>query len=129
MKSKINTWQQSGTEGKQNALFNVDNFVLYQYTCHCIKIFLKTPKAHSNSSEIFSYDLITTFSEQIIQSRTFASPVQTSWNQAHASILVESFPKTHQEHNLKHPDLVELITIKQNKLPSFIDRLPQIHIS
>jgi hypothetical protein len=29
----------------------------------------------------------------------------------------------HQEHNLKHPSLVNLITTKQNKLPSFIDRL------
>ncbi len=29
----------------------------------------------------------------------------------------------YQEHNLKHPALVDLITTKQNKLPSFIDRL------
>jgi hypothetical protein len=28
----------------------------------------------------------------------------------------------HQEHDLKHPSLVDLITTKQNKLPSFIDR-------
>jgi hypothetical protein len=28
----------------------------------------------------------------------------------------------HQEHNLKHPGSVDLITIKQNKLPSFTDR-------
>jgi hypothetical protein len=27
-----------------------------------------------------------------------------------------------QEHDLKHPSLVDLITTKQNKLPSFIDR-------
>jgi hypothetical protein len=34
------------------------------------------------------------FSEEIIQySRTFAPQVQTSWNQAHAPLLVESFPK------------------------------------
>jgi hypothetical protein len=30
----------------------------------------------------------------------------------------------HQEHNLKHPSLVDFITTKQNKLPSFIDRFP-----
>jgi hypothetical protein len=52
-----------------------------------IKIFPRTPKkkAHSNSSQIFSYDLI--FSEEIIQySRTFCttSP-KMSWNQAHAT--------------------------------------------
>ncbi len=29
----------------------------------------------------------------------------------------------HQEHDLKHLDSVDLITTKQNKLPSFIDRL------
>jgi len=28
----------------------------------------------------------------------------------------------HQEHDLKHPGSVDLITTKQNKLPSFIDR-------
>ncbi len=32
----------------------------------------------------------------------------------------------HQEHNLKHPGLVDFITTKQNKLPSFIDRLFQL---
>jgi hypothetical protein len=38
-------------------------------------------------------DLI--FSEEIIQySRTFALQVQTSWNQAHAPLLVKNFPKT-----------------------------------
>jgi hypothetical protein len=38
------------------------------------------------------------FSEEIIQySRTFAPQVQTSWNQAHAPLLVESFPKTSRE--------------------------------
>jgi hypothetical protein len=35
------------------------------------------------------------FSEEIIQySRAFAPEVQMSWNQAHAALLVESFPKT-----------------------------------
>jgi hypothetical protein len=29
----------------------------------------------------------------------------------------------HQEHDLKHPSSVDLITTKQNKLPSFIDGL------
>jgi hypothetical protein len=28
----------------------------------------------------------------------------------------------HQEHNLKHPGLVDLVTTKQNKLPSFMDQ-------
>jgi hypothetical protein len=43
------------------------------------QIFPTTPKAHLNSSEVFSYDLIS--SEKIIQySRTFAPQVQMSWN-------------------------------------------------
>ncbi len=63
------------------------------------------------------------FSKKIIQySRTFAPQVQTSWNWAHAHLLLESFPKTPRNH-LKHPGLVDLITTKQNKLPSFIGRL------
>jgi len=34
-------------------------------------------------------------SEEIIQySRTFAPQVQMSWNQAHAPLLIKSFPKT-----------------------------------
>jgi len=55
------------------------------------------------------------FSEEIIQySRTFGPQVQTSWNQAHAPLLVETFQR-HQEHNLKHPGLVDLIITEQNK--------------
>jgi hypothetical protein len=42
----------------------------------------------------FCYDLIY-FCEKIIQySRNFAPQLQMSWNQAHAPLLVESFPKT-----------------------------------
>jgi hypothetical protein len=60
-----------------------------------IKIFQRTLKACSNSSEVFSYDFNLIFNEKIIQySKTFAPQVQTSWNQAHAPLLVKSFPKT-----------------------------------
>jgi hypothetical protein len=38
----------------------------------------------------------------------------------HPSLLRAS--QRHQEYDLKHPCLVDLITTKQNKLPSFIDR-------
>jgi hypothetical protein len=34
----------------------------------------------------------------------------------------QELSKRHQEHDLKHPSLVDLIITKQNKLPSFIDR-------
>jgi hypothetical protein len=55
--------------------------------------FLTTPKAHSNSSN-FQVQFNLNFSEKIIQySRTFALQVQTSWNQAHEPLLIESFPK------------------------------------
>jgi hypothetical protein len=58
-------------------------------------------------------------------SRTFALQVQTSWNQAHAPLLVESFPKTPRaqskasrfggSHNYKKK------TKQTNYLPSQID--------
>jgi hypothetical protein len=60
-----------------------------------IKIFPTTPKAHSNSSKKIQLRFNLIFSEEIIQySRTFAPQVQTSWNQAHAPLHIESFPKT-----------------------------------
>jgi len=71
-----------------------------------------TKRPHfNNSSQIFS--------EEIIQySRTFALQVQTSWNQAHAPLLiVKRALQRHQEHDLKHPSSVDLIPTKQNKLP------------
>jgi hypothetical protein len=66
-----------------------------------IKIFPTTPKAHSNSSKIVSYNFNLIFREEIIQySRTFALQVQMSWNKAHAPLIVESFgnaPRTLSE--------------------------------
>jgi len=64
------------------------------------------------------------FRVKIIQySRTFASQVQMSWNQAHAPhpSSLRAFQR-HQEHNLKHPSSVNLITTqnKTNYLPSYI---------
>jgi hypothetical protein len=48
----------------------------------------------------------------------------TSWNHAHAPLLDHrELSKDHQEHDLKHPGTVDLITTKENKLPPFIDRL------
>ncbi len=68
------------------------------------------------------------FSEKIIQySGTFAPQVQTSWNQAHAPLLDESFPKTSRTRS-EHPSSVDLITTKQNRPPSFTDRCAGPHI-
>jgi len=59
------------------------------------------------------------FNEKIIEySRTFAPQVQTPWNQAHAHLLVESFPKTPRIRS----EASHKYKTKQNKLPSFIDR-------
>jgi len=68
------------------------------------------------------------FNEKIIQySRTFALQIQTSWNQAHAPLLVENFPKTPRtwseaswfdgSHNYK---------TKQKKLPFLIYRYAHV---
>jgi len=89
-----------------------------------IKIFPTTPNCTFQFLWNFKLQFNLIFSEEIIQySRTFAPQVQTPWNQAHAPLLVESFPKTPRtwseasqfggSHNYN---------TKQNKLPSFIDR-------
>ncbi len=66
------------------------------------------------------------FSKEIIQySRTFASQVHTSPNIMEPSPCTPSLSKAfqrHKEHDLNYPGLMNLITTKQNKLPSFIDR-------
>ncbi len=68
----------------------------------------------------FQLQLNLIFSEKIIQySRTCAPQVHGS-KAMHPSLL-RAFQR-HQEHNLKHSGLMDLITTKQNKLPSFIDR-------
>jgi len=48
-------------------------------------------------------------------------PMHPSWSRA---------SQRHHEHDLKHPSSVDLLTTKQNKLPSFIDRwMAAIHLS
>jgi hypothetical protein len=97
------------------------------------KIFLNNTKCTFQFLRNFQLRFNLIFSEEIIQySRTFAWQVQTPWNQAHAPFLVEPTKpvhpsssrafQRHQRHDLKHPSEVGLITTKQNKLPSFIDR-------
>jgi hypothetical protein len=59
-----------------------------------IKIFPTTPKGTFQFLQNFQLRFHLVFSEEIIQySRTFAPQVQTSWNQADAPLLLESFPK------------------------------------
>ncbi len=52
------------------------------------------------------------------------------WNQADATLLLKSFQRE-QECDLKHPSLVDLISMKQNKTnkqPYFMDRL-SMHVT
>jgi hypothetical protein len=54
-----------------------------------------TPKEHSNSSKIFSYNLISFLVKKLLNiQKAFALQVQMSWNQAREPLLVKSFPKT-----------------------------------
>jgi hypothetical protein len=54
--------------------------------------FQQHQRARSNSSKIFSYDLIEfSVMKSFNTQRTFAPQVQTPWNQAYAPLLVESF--------------------------------------
>jgi hypothetical protein len=62
------------------------------------------------------------FSEEIIQySRTFAPQVQNAMEPSPCTPSLSRAFQRHQEHDLKHPGSVDLITTKQNKtdyLPS-----------
>jgi hypothetical protein len=89
-----------------------------------IEIFPTTPEGTYQFIRNFhSYDLILIFSEEIIQySRTFCTtspnamepkPMQPS--------LLRAFSQRHQEHDLKHPGSVNLITTKQ-KQTTFLHR-------
>jgi hypothetical protein len=65
------------------------------------------------------------FNEKIIQySRTFAPQVQTSWNQAHAPLLIESFPKRPRMRfeAFLFGGFDKYKQNKTNKVPSFIER-------
>ncbi len=63
-----------------------------------------------------------TFSDEIIQySRTFACKSKCHGTKSIDRSSSRAFQQ-HQEHDLKHPGSVDLITTKQNKQPSFIDR-------
>jgi hypothetical protein len=74
-----------------------------------IKIFPTIPKAYSDSFEIVS--------EEIIQySRTFAPQLQKRHGtKGYAPLSSLRAFQRHQEHDLKHPGSVDLITTKQNK--------------
>jgi hypothetical protein len=79
-------------------------------------MFPRTPKAHSNSSEIFSEESFNT------QELLYCKSKRRGTKPMHAS-LSKAFQK-HQEHDLKHPGLVDLIITKRNKtnyLPSEVD--------
>jgi hypothetical protein len=92
-----------------------------------IKIFLITPKAHSNSSEIFSYDLI---SFSVKKSFNIQEVLHNTPNAMKPSRCTPpSFSRTFQRDqkcHLKHLDLVDfmgtIIIIIINKQPSFIDK-------
>jgi len=88
-----------------------------------IKFFPTTPKAHSNSFEIFNYDLIFFLVKKSfnIQELLHCKSRHHGTTPMHPSLL-RAFQR-HQEHDLKHPSTVDLITTKQNKLPCFIGRL------
>jgi hypothetical protein len=86
-----------------------------------IKIFPITPKAaHSNSSKIFSHDLIEKSFN--VQKKLHYKSKRYGTKPMHPS-LSRALQK-HQEHDLKHPSLVDLIIAKRNKtnyLPLEVD--------
>jgi hypothetical protein len=89
-----------------------------------IEIFPTTPKPHSNSSEIFTYDFILFYFsvkksfniQELLHCKS--KPYETKPMHPSSS---RAFQRD-QEHDLKHPGSMDLMGTKQNKLPSFIDR-------
>jgi hypothetical protein len=78
-----------------------------------MKIFPTTPKAHSNFSQIFSYDLFSFSVKKSfnIQELLHHKSKRHGTKPMHPSSL-RAFQR-HQEHDLKHPGLMDLITTKQ----------------
>jgi hypothetical protein len=86
-----------------------------------IKIFSTTPKAHSNSSEIFSYDIFSFSVKKSfnIQELLDCKSKLHGTKPMHPSSL-RAFQRPHEQ-DLKHPGSVDLITTNQNKT-TFIHR-------
>jgi len=81
-----------------------------------IESFSTKPKAHSNSSKFFSFDLNLMFNEKIIQyAITFTLGVQTLGNQNNAPYWSIAFER-YQECSLKHDGFEDLGVTKRIKL-------------
>ncbi len=80
-----------------------------------IKIFLTIPKAHSNSSKNFSYDLISFLVKKSfnVQELLHHKSKQHETNRMHPCSS-GTFQKD-QEHDLKHPSSVDLISTNKTK--------------
>jgi len=97
-----------------------------------IKIFSRNTKGTFQFvQKNFDYDLFSfhfIFSEEIIQySRTFALPVQKSWNQAHAPLLIESFPMTPRTRTWSIPIRKNPHNYKTNYFPSYLEVWAEPH--
>jgi hypothetical protein len=87
-----------------------------------IKIFPTTPKAHSNSSKKIQLRLNLVFSEEIISIfRNFCTASPNIMEPSPCTHQTWKAFQRHQEHDLKNPGSMDLITTKQNKLPFFLD--------
>jgi hypothetical protein len=85
-----------------------------------IKIFPTTPKAYSDSSKIFSYDLILFSAKKSfnIQELSHHNSKHHGTKPMHPSSL-RAFQR-HQEHNLKHPSSVDLIVTNKTKQTNYL---------
>jgi hypothetical protein len=84
-----------------------------------IKKIPTTPNAHSNSSKIFSYNLI----KFRVKKSFNIQELLHHKSKLHGTKPMHPFSliafQRHQEHNLKHPSLVDIITTKQKKTNYF----------
>jgi len=98
--------------------YESDDHIFYTLCILLIKIFPTTPKTHSNSSKIFSYNLIFSDTKLFNIQQLLHHKSKRHGTKAHAPLLIKSFPKIqrtqfaasssrafqrYKEHNLQHP--------------------------
>jgi len=105
----------------KNQYFSHSESKSYQINSFEIKIFPTKPKAHSNSFENFSYNIIQCSVKKSFNIQELLHCKSKHHGSKHVHpFLLKAFQR-HQEHDLKHPSLVDFISTKQNKtnyLPS-----------
>jgi hypothetical protein len=117
-------WIFSGRNHLKSNISHIPNPKSYQINSikSCSSRSFQQHQRHIPFSPKFSATIYLIFSEEkAFNIQELFHHKSNAMDQAHAPLLIKSFPKTPRTRS-KHPGSVDLITTKQNKLPSFLDR-------